>query len=317
MRRSRGTHLALSLLSLLWAIVWVASPAHAQVDEDPAATIRLVSQTAWTTPERPLVRITVRISNVGDQTIPDAVVGWRLGPKVLSRVQYETALAEGPAFAAAADTVFRAGDLAPGASMDVPIKINTSETGGDRGRLGRVSAAARAAERRSADGVDDHRGDPHLPAAPQAGPVLVVDRDRDADRVRARRQADRCRVRGHAGIRRRDRRAGRGAPGPAPGCAVGNRARPRHLPDRARPARTSGGRLRAERRDGGRERRARAARRAGDAGAHPGDRGVTAGPTPRDAVRRAAASRTADLGPRVASRGPVATGRRDLRTDRG
>jgi hypothetical protein len=129
MRRSRGTHLALSLLSLLWAIGWVASPAHAQVDEDAAATIRLISQTAWTTPERPLIRITVRISNVGDQTIPDPVMGWRLGPKVLSRVQYEVSLAEGPAFAAAADTVFRAGDLAPGTSMDVPIKINTSETG--------------------------------------------------------------------------------------------------------------------------------------------------------------------------------------------
>ncbi len=129
MRRSRGTHLALSLLSLLWAIVWVASPARAQVEEDPAATIRLVSQTAWTTPDRPLIRIAIRISNVGDQTIPDAVVGWRLGPKVSSRVQYETALADGPAFAAAADTPFRAGDLAAGASMDVPIRINTADTG--------------------------------------------------------------------------------------------------------------------------------------------------------------------------------------------
>jgi hypothetical protein len=127
MRRSRGPHLALSLLSILWAIVWIAPPAHAQGEQD--ATIRLLKQTAYTTPERPLISLTIRISNVADVTIPDAVVGWRLGPKVLSRVQYETALAEGPPFAAAADTVFRAGDLEPGEATDVAIKIDTSETG--------------------------------------------------------------------------------------------------------------------------------------------------------------------------------------------
>jgi hypothetical protein len=131
MRRSRRPHLALSLLSILWSIPWaivgIASPAHAQGDEPAAAEIRLLKQTAWTEPERPLVRITVRI-HVGDQTIADAVVGWQLGRKVISRVQYETALEEGPTFPAAADTVFSAGDLAPGASIVVPITINTAET---------------------------------------------------------------------------------------------------------------------------------------------------------------------------------------------
>ena len=105
MRRSRGPHLALSLLSIVWAIVWIASPAHAQ--GEPDATIRLIRQTAYTTPEQPLIKLAIRISNVGDVTIPDAVIGWRLGPKVVSRVQYETALADGPPFAAAADTVFQ------------------------------------------------------------------------------------------------------------------------------------------------------------------------------------------------------------------
>ena len=127
MRRSRGPHLALSLLSILWAIVWIAPPAHAQ--GEPDATIRLIRQTAYTTPEQPLIKLAIRISNIGDVTIPDAVIGWRLGPKVVSRVQYETALADGPLFAAAADTVFRAGDLEPGESTDVAIKIDTSETG--------------------------------------------------------------------------------------------------------------------------------------------------------------------------------------------
>ena len=126
MRRSRGTHLALSLLSILWA-TWIASPAHAQ--GEPDATIRLIRQTAYTTPDQPDIRLAIRISNVGDVTIPDAVIGWRLGPKVVSRVQYETALEDGPPFAAAADTVSRSGDLEPGQATDVTIKIDTSETG--------------------------------------------------------------------------------------------------------------------------------------------------------------------------------------------
>jgi hypothetical protein len=127
MHRSRGPHLALSLLSILWAVVWIASPARAQ--DEPGATIRLIRQTAYTTPDQPEIRLAIRIRNVGDVTIPDAVIGWRLGPKVVSRVQYETALADGPLFAAAADTVSRAGDLEPGEETDVAIKIDTSETG--------------------------------------------------------------------------------------------------------------------------------------------------------------------------------------------
>ena len=126
MRRSRGPLLALSLLSLPWAIS-IAPPVHAQGEEPAAAEIRLLKQTAWTTPERPLIRITVGI-DVGDQAIAAPVVGWRLGPKVLSRVKYEAALVEGPPFAAAAETVLLAGDLAPGASIEVPIGINTAET---------------------------------------------------------------------------------------------------------------------------------------------------------------------------------------------
>ncbi|HJQ72627.1 MAG TPA: hypothetical protein VJ887_04375, partial [Actinomycetota bacterium] len=127
MHRSRGPHLALSLLSILSAIVWIASPAHAQ--GEPVATIRLIRQTAYTTPEQPEIRLAIRINNVGDVTIPDAVIGWVLGRKVVSRVQYETALVDGPPFAAAADTVFHAGDIEPGEATDVAIRIDTSETG--------------------------------------------------------------------------------------------------------------------------------------------------------------------------------------------
>src|SRR5919106_4602777 len=128
MRRSRAPHMTWGRSAILWVALWtslsaipsIAPPAHAQLGTSDAA-IHLLFQTMWTTPKRPLIRIQIQINNVGDQPIFDAVVGWRLGPKVVSRVQYETALVNGPSFAAAADTVFRAGDLGPGASISVPI----------------------------------------------------------------------------------------------------------------------------------------------------------------------------------------------------
>jgi hypothetical protein len=92
--------------------------------------IRLVSQTPWTTPKEPMLRITLRITNDGGSTIIDPDVGWTLGPKVMSRVQYEAALDEGPVFPASAETVPVLADLSPGASKDVEIVIDTSETGG-------------------------------------------------------------------------------------------------------------------------------------------------------------------------------------------
>jgi hypothetical protein len=125
MRRSRAPHLVLGLL----AILGTAAPARAQVEEAPDATIRLISQTSWTTPERPLLRIAVRVTNDGDDTIAEPMVGWQLGPNVFSRVEYETALVEGPRSIAAADTVVLPDDLEPGASTDVTVNIDTSETG--------------------------------------------------------------------------------------------------------------------------------------------------------------------------------------------
>ena len=98
----------------------------------------------------------VRIRNVSDQTIAEPVVGWRLGPKVISRDQYETALVEGPTFTAVADSVFLAGDLAPGASIEVPIRIDTAETEAIEDDSGVYPLQI---ELRSGDqivGVDDH-----------------------------------------------------------------------------------------------------------------------------------------------------------------
>jgi hypothetical protein len=125
MRSSRGPRLALSLL----AILWTASPAPAQEPEAPSAVLRLINQTAWTTPVKPALRIGIRITNDGGSTITDPDIGWTLGTKVHSRDQYETALVEGPAVPATSETVPLEDDLPPGESTDVKILIDTSETG--------------------------------------------------------------------------------------------------------------------------------------------------------------------------------------------
>jgi hypothetical protein len=122
---------AIRLLSCFVAIlVVVASPTPGLAQEEPEAELRLLAQTAWTTPEEPSLDLTVRIENVGELTISDPRLRWELGPKVGARFEYETALEEGPSFAAAADTETLPADLAPGASTEVTIAIDTGETGG-------------------------------------------------------------------------------------------------------------------------------------------------------------------------------------------
>jgi hypothetical protein len=122
---------ATRLLPCLAAILVVlASSTPVLAQEEPEAELRLLAQTAWTTPEEPSLDLTVRIENVGEVTISDPVVRWELGPKVGARFEYETALEEGPSFAAAADTEPLPADLAPGDSTEVTIAIDTEETGG-------------------------------------------------------------------------------------------------------------------------------------------------------------------------------------------
>src|SRR5688572_25303272 len=123
MRTSHGPRIALCL----FAILWTASPTAAQEPEEPSAVMHLVSQTPWTTSEEPLLRLTVEVRNDGSSTIPAPVIGWSIGPRVTSRLAYEIALEEGPAFAASAATVEVPASLEPGTSVAVPIRIDVSE----------------------------------------------------------------------------------------------------------------------------------------------------------------------------------------------
>jgi hypothetical protein len=125
MRTSRGPRLALGLLTLLS----LSLPARAQEPSEPSAALRLTFQNPWTTLDEPLIRISLRVRNDGTTTIADPAIVWTMGPRVVSRVQYETALAEGPSAAAAADTVFLTTDLEPGEFEDVLIRIDVTGLG--------------------------------------------------------------------------------------------------------------------------------------------------------------------------------------------
>jgi hypothetical protein len=121
------TRLLPCLVAILVVIAW---PTHALAQEEPAAELRLLRQTPWTSPEEPTLVIELRVTNTGDVTIPDPFVRWELGPKIDARFEYETALEEGPSFAAVADIEPLSADLGPGITTDVELTIDTAETGG-------------------------------------------------------------------------------------------------------------------------------------------------------------------------------------------
>src|SRR5687768_14089051 len=126
MHPSYGLRIVLCLL----AILWTASPAPAQEPDEPTAVIRLVSQTPWTTTKEPVLQLRVHVRNDGDTTIASPAIGWAIGSRVTSRLQYEAALEQGPTFAASADTVTLQAPLGPGDAVDVSIPIDVSEIPG-------------------------------------------------------------------------------------------------------------------------------------------------------------------------------------------
>jgi hypothetical protein len=125
MRTFRAPRVSLAVLLALS----FAAPARAQT-ETPVATIRLHTQTPWTTQQDPVLRLSVRVRNVSDAAIPDPAIVWTLGSKVSSRLQYEASLREGPTSVSSADTIALDHDLPVDASEVIPIEIDTAQTGG-------------------------------------------------------------------------------------------------------------------------------------------------------------------------------------------
>lgn len=108
------------------AVLATALPAHAQDEPDPAATIRLTSQTPWTTPKDPVIRLALQIRNETDTTIELPELVWSFGGKIGARGDYESAIVEGVTGPAAADTHFIEFPLEPEVPREVRFPIDTS-----------------------------------------------------------------------------------------------------------------------------------------------------------------------------------------------
>src|SRR5919108_964697 len=116
---------AVSVLASL-AILAIAPPVRAQDEVLPAASIRLRTLTAWTTPAEPVMRIDAVVRNQGDTAIDAPELGWTLGPRIGARDEYERALVEGPSLPAAADTRLLPAPLEARGSERVRLDIDTS-----------------------------------------------------------------------------------------------------------------------------------------------------------------------------------------------
>ena len=126
---------AATLLAVV-AIVISAAPARAQGDT-PTASLRLLSQTAWTTPIDPVLKIGLQIHNDSAAAIAGLEIRWSLGSKIGARDEYEQALVDGVPSPTAADTRFLERDLGAGQTAEVSLEIDTSaHTAIDQGDSG-------------------------------------------------------------------------------------------------------------------------------------------------------------------------------------
>jgi hypothetical protein len=94
MRTHRAARAALSFLIVVAACLSGSPGAHAQ--GPPGVTLRLVSQTPFTTLKHPTLRVVVDAANATDQTLEDLAVGIQIGEPIRSRTQYLESMTEGP-----------------------------------------------------------------------------------------------------------------------------------------------------------------------------------------------------------------------------
>ena len=125
MRTHRASRATLAFSVLAAVCLWTAPAARAQ---SPAAvTLRLVSQTPYTTLQRPVLRFVIDATNNSNTTLQDLSVGLEIGEPIRSRTQYQESLAgvlgPSPLFALPFP---RSGTLAPGATRRFGVTLDVT-----------------------------------------------------------------------------------------------------------------------------------------------------------------------------------------------
>ena len=125
MRTHRASRAVLSFLIVVAACLSASPGARAQAP--PPVTLRLVSQTPFTTPKHPTLRVVIDAANDSDQTLADLSVGIQIGEPIRSRTQYQQSMAgaaqPSPLFALPFP---QTGTLAPGETRRYTVTLDVT-----------------------------------------------------------------------------------------------------------------------------------------------------------------------------------------------
>jgi hypothetical protein len=117
-----------ALLVLAIALAGLVVPTVGRAQDAPDVKLRILGQTAWTSPRHPLLRVRVLARNEGAGAIGDLSVGITIGPAMRSRTTYNEFLDQGltstPIFS---DTELQAGTLEPNESRVFELSRDLSQ----------------------------------------------------------------------------------------------------------------------------------------------------------------------------------------------
>jgi hypothetical protein len=113
------------------ALALSSSPIPARAQEPSPIALTLIAQTPWNSVERPVLDVTVRAQNPGDQPVRDLSLGVTLWGPARTRTAYEESLVADPSSAIVLDarTLPRRGAIPPGGTRDLEIKLDLASVG--------------------------------------------------------------------------------------------------------------------------------------------------------------------------------------------
>ena len=132
MSMHRASRAALSFLIV--AVACLCAPPGAIAQGTVVVTLRLISQTPFTTPRHPILHVVIDAENASDQALQDLSVGIQIGEPIRSRSQYLESMTSGPGTQPLFALPFpQAGSLDPGATrrFTVDLDVTTAHLSSD------------------------------------------------------------------------------------------------------------------------------------------------------------------------------------------
>jgi len=121
---------AAAIATFAVAVLTSGAQPYAVGQDLPPVVLTLRSQTPWNTLEDPVLRVTVRAANTGDEALDDLALGITIGAAIRSRDAYEASLTEGPDLPIYANTFAQVGSLEPGDQRLLDLQVDLGELDG-------------------------------------------------------------------------------------------------------------------------------------------------------------------------------------------